>query len=137
MHLFEEFGYDFCDMLDGIFALVVIDGDDYIVARDPLGVKPLYYGMDERGRLYFASEMKAITDQCKSFSTFPPGHYYTEKTGFVKSNGEARRALTANSISVNKEKVAEDFVLSNKDLINSQFVLLQSGKKNYFVVRVV
>lgn len=60
-----------------------------------------------------------------------------EKTGFVKSNGEARRALTANSISVNKEKVAEDFVLSNKDLINSQFVLLQSGKKNYFVVRVV
>ena len=60
-----------------------------------------------------------------------------EKTGFFKSNGEARRALTANSISVNKEKVAEDFVLSSKDLINNQFVLLQSGKKNYFVVRVV
>lgn len=60
-----------------------------------------------------------------------------EKTGFMKSNGEARRALTANSISVNKEKVAEDFVLSTKDLINNQFVLLQSGKKNYFVVRVV
>lgn len=60
-----------------------------------------------------------------------------EKTGFFKSNGEARRALTANSISVNKEKVAEDFVLSTKDLINNQFVLLQSGKKNYFVVRVV
>jgi tyrosyl-tRNA synthetase len=60
-----------------------------------------------------------------------------EKTGFLKSNGEARRALTANSISVNKEKVTEDFVLSNKDLINNQFVLLQSGKKNYFVVRVV
>lgn len=56
VHLYEEFGYDFCDMLDGIFALVVIDGDDYIVARDLLGVKPLYYGMDERGRLYFASE---------------------------------------------------------------------------------
>jgi tyrosyl-tRNA synthetase len=60
-----------------------------------------------------------------------------EKTGFLKSNGEARRALTANSISVNKEKVAEDFVLSTKDLINNQFVLLQSGKINYFVVRVV
>ena len=60
-----------------------------------------------------------------------------EKTGFLKSNGEARRALTANSISVNKEKVAEDFVLSTKDLINNQFVLLQSGKKNYFVVRMV
>jgi tyrosyl-tRNA synthetase len=59
------------------------------------------------------------------------------KTGFLKSNGEARRALTANSISVNKEKVTEEFVLSAKDLINNQFVLLQSGKKNYFVVRVV
>ena len=60
-----------------------------------------------------------------------------EKTGFFKSNGEARRALTANSISVNKEKVTEEFVLSTKDLINNQFVLLQSGKKNYFVIRVV
>ena len=60
-----------------------------------------------------------------------------EKTGFLKSNGEARRALTANSISINKEKVTEEFVLSTKDLINNQFVLLQSGKKNYFVIRVI
>ncbi|MFV5690423.1 tyrosine--tRNA ligase [Flavobacterium sp. LT1R49] len=60
-----------------------------------------------------------------------------EKTGFMKSNGEARRALTANSISVNKEKVTEEFVLSAKDLINNQFVLLQSGKKNYFVLSIV
>ncbi len=59
-----------------------------------------------------------------------------EKSGFFKSNGEARRALTANSISVNKEKITEEFVLSAKDLINNQFVLLQSGKKNYFVIRV-
>ncbi len=60
-----------------------------------------------------------------------------EKSGFFKSNGEARRALTANSISVNKVKIAEEFVLSLKDLINNEFVLLQSGKKNYFVLRVV
>lgn len=59
-----------------------------------------------------------------------------EKTGFLKSNGEARRALTANSISVNKEKVTEEFVLTTNHLINNQFVLLQSGKKNYFVIRV-
>lgn len=84
VHLYEEFGYEFCDMLDGIFAFVVINGDDYIAGRDPLGVKPLYYGLDERGRMYFSSEMKAITDQCRSFSTFPPGHYYTPQTGFVK-----------------------------------------------------
>jgi len=84
VHLYEEFGYDFCNKLDGDFAFVVIDGDDYIAGRDPIGVKPLYYGLDERGRIYFSSEMKSIADQCKSFSTFPPGHYYTAKTGFVK-----------------------------------------------------
>ncbi|WP_417939334.1 tyrosine--tRNA ligase [Flavobacterium sp. RS13.1] len=60
-----------------------------------------------------------------------------EKTGFFKSNGEARRALTANSISVNREKIKEDFVLTANDLINNQFVLLQSGRRNYFVIRVV
>jgi len=60
-----------------------------------------------------------------------------EKTGFLKSNGEARRALAENSIAVNKEKVSEDFVLTTKDLINNQFVLLQRGKKNYFVMRMI
>jgi asparagine synthase (glutamine-hydrolysing) len=84
VHLYEEFGYDFCNKLDGDFAFVVIDGDDYIAGRDPLGVKPLYYGLDERGRIYFSSEMKSIADQCKTFATFPPGHYYTAKTSFVK-----------------------------------------------------
>jgi asparagine synthase (glutamine-hydrolysing) len=84
VHLYEEFGYDFCNKLDGDFAFVVIDGDKYIAGRDPIGIKPLYYGLDERGRIYFSSEMKSIADQCKSFSTFPPGHYYTAKTGFVK-----------------------------------------------------
>ncbi len=84
VHLYEKFGYDFVHMLDGDFAFVVVDGDDYIAGRDPLGVKPLYYGMDDRGRMYFASEMKPIADQCKTFSTFPPGHYYTAETGFVK-----------------------------------------------------
>lgn len=60
-----------------------------------------------------------------------------EKTGFLKSNGEARRALQENSISVNREKVAEGFSLTAADLINDQFVLLQRGKKNYFVLSVV
>ncbi len=58
------------------------------------------------------------------------------KTGFLKSNSEARRALAENSISVNKEKVTEEYSVTSKDLINNQFILLQRGKKNYFVVRV-
>ncbi|AMO20218.1 tyrosine--tRNA ligase [Flavobacterium columnare] len=58
------------------------------------------------------------------------------KTSFLKSNGEARRALTENSISVNREKVNEEFILQTKDLINNEFVLLQRGKKNYFVIKI-
>lgn len=60
-----------------------------------------------------------------------------EKGGFLKSNGEARRALKENSISVNKEKVKDDYTITTADLINNRFVLLQRGKKNYFVLRVV
>jgi len=56
------------------------------------------------------------------------------KTGFLKSNGDARRALKENAISVNKEKVKEDFSITVADLINDKFVLLQRGKKNYYVV---
>ena len=84
VHLYEEFGTDFCNMLDGDWAFVVVDGDNYMAGRDPMGVKPLYYGLDDRGRMYFASEMKPIADQCKTLSTFPPGHYYTPTSGFVK-----------------------------------------------------
>lgn len=57
-------------------------------------------------------------------------------SGFLKSNGEARRALKENSISVNKEKVGDDCVLSEKDLIRDRFILLQRGKKNYFLLEV-
>ena len=60
-----------------------------------------------------------------------------EKGGFLKSNGEARRALKENSISVNKEKVKDDYSITKTDLINNKFVLLQRGKKNYFVLRIV
>ena len=47
-------------------------------------VKPLYYGTDETGAIWFASEMKALADHCVEFSAFPPGHYYTPETGFVR-----------------------------------------------------
>ena len=59
------------------------------------------------------------------------------KTGFISSNSEARRALKENSIAINKEKVAEDYTVTPEDLINDKFILLQRGKKNYFVVEVI
>ncbi len=59
------------------------------------------------------------------------------KSGFLKSNGEARRALKENSISLNKDKVAEGYTATSDDLINNKYLLLQRGKKNYFLVKVV
>tara|TARA_B100001057_G_scaffold326929_1_gene327207 strand:+ start:30 stop:1328 length:1299 start_codon:yes stop_codon:yes gene_type:complete len=59
------------------------------------------------------------------------------KTNFLKSNGEARRALSENSISVNKTKVNEKYTIGGQDLIDEQYILLQRGKKNYFIVKVV
>ncbi len=59
-----------------------------------------------------------------------------EKSGFLKSNGEARRALKENSISVNKEKISESFELTTDNLISDNYILLQRGKKNYFLLEV-
>lgn len=60
-----------------------------------------------------------------------------EKTGFMTSKGEARRALKQNAISVNKERVSEGFTLGEQDLINGKYLLLQQGKKRYFILRAI
>ncbi|OCB77125.1 asparagine synthase B [Flavobacterium piscis] len=130
VHLYEEFGYKFCNMLDGDFAFVIIDGDNYIAARDAVGVKPLYYGLDERGRIYFSSEMKSIADQCKSFSAFPPGHYYTGKTGFVKYyNPDYEDHANANK-SLDLDLVRESLIQATRKRLMSEVpvgVLLSGG----------
>ena len=59
-----------------------------------------------------------------------------EKSGFLKSNGEARRALEQQSVYINKTKVDVGYVIQSKDLIDNQFVLLQRGKKNYCILKV-
>ncbi|MCG9971606.1 tyrosine--tRNA ligase [Christiangramia crocea] len=59
------------------------------------------------------------------------------KTGFLNSNGEARRALKENSVSVNKEKVKEDYTITATDLINNKYIILNKGKKNTYIIRVV
>ncbi|AXG73458.1 tyrosine--tRNA ligase [Flavobacterium arcticum] len=61
---------------------------------------------------------------------------FVAKSEFLSSNGEARRALKENSISVNRAKVKEDYTITKEDLINDQFVLLQKGKKNYYILRI-
>ena len=79
LHLFEEEGKTSFSRLDGMFALVLYNGKDIIVARDPLGIKPLYRG--EKGDyLFFASEIKALEGIVDRIREFPAGHYYSSKT---------------------------------------------------------
>lgn len=78
LHLVEETGAESIRQLDGMFAFFITDGDRFIAARDPFGIKPLYFGEDSGGGLWFASEIKALVERCTSFGTVPPGTFITE-----------------------------------------------------------
>lgn len=90
MDLFQENGKDFLDQLEGAFAFALTDGKSLFVARDPYGIKPLYYG-SRNDTTYFASEIKELAEVTKDINIFPPGHYYTSQKGFGRyeyGNGE-------------------------------------------------
>ena len=76
--LYREKGIDFLEDLNGIFAFVLYDEerDEFLIARDPIGVIPLYFGYDSDGTVYVASELKALEGQCERYEPFLPGHYY-------------------------------------------------------------
>ena len=78
--LYEQYGIGMFDMLDAEFALIIYDGDskDFIAARDPIGIRPLYYGYDEDGGILFASEPKNLVGLTDKIMPFPPGHYYKD-----------------------------------------------------------
>jgi asparagine synthase (glutamine-hydrolysing) len=77
--LYLQHGPGFLDQLRGMFAFVLYDeaADRWMMARDPIGIMPLYYGHDQHGQLFIASEMKALMDVCNQVHEFPPGHYWT------------------------------------------------------------
>ena len=84
--LYRAHGHDFLNQLNGIFAFALWDGaaQRYLIARDPLGVCPLYWGHDEVGRLCVASEMKALVGLCADVAVFPPGHCYDSRDGELR-----------------------------------------------------
>lgn len=77
--LYEKYGDSFIDKLNGMFAFVLFDEktETYLVARDHMGIIPLYHGWDELGQYYVASELKALEGVCKKIEVFLPGHYLT------------------------------------------------------------
>ena len=78
--MYKEYGCGMFKMLDAEFACIIYDGDKgkYIAARDPIGIRPLYYGFDATGTIIFASEAKNLVGIAKEIMPFPPGHYYID-----------------------------------------------------------
>lgn len=76
--LYNEYGENMFKMLDAEFALILYDAQakEYIAARDPIGIRPLYYGYDQNNEIWFASEPKNLVAICQEIKPFPPGHYY-------------------------------------------------------------
>ncbi|MDY7019461.1 MAG: asparagine synthase B [Chloroflexota bacterium] len=84
LHLYQEKGPECVKELDGMFAFALFDGDNFMLARDPIGIKPLYYGY-VGDKLYFTSELGAMTlAKVEEVHEFPAGYYYTPKDGFVQ-----------------------------------------------------
>ena len=84
--LYQKKGVKFIDEMNGIFGFALYDAekDEYFVARDHMGIIPLYIGWDQHGTFYVASELKALEGVCTKIELFPPGHYLTSKDGELK-----------------------------------------------------
>ena len=84
--LYRDKGIDFLEDLNGIFAFALYDAerDEFLIARDPIGVIPLYIGYDDDGKVYVASELKALEGQCDRYEPFLPGHYYWSREPGMK-----------------------------------------------------
>lgn len=78
--MYEEYGVEMFKRLDAEFACIIYDAksEEYIAARDPIGIRPLFYGYDDKGVIVFASEAKNLVGLCKKVIPFPPGHYYKD-----------------------------------------------------------
>ncbi|MBO0321335.1 tyrosine--tRNA ligase [Muricauda sp. CAU 1633] len=114
------------------------DLDNAIKASEILFGKSTSADLKQLNEKTFLDVFEGVPQAQVSMNELTPGldmiGALAAKTNFLGSNGEARRELKQNSISVNKEKVKEDYLITKEDLINNKFVLLQRGKKNYFVL---
>ena len=114
LSLYREKGIDFLEDLSGIFAFVLYDEerDAFLIARDPIGVIPLYIGYDSDGTVYVASELKALEGQCEKYEPFLPGHYLWSEELRMKNEGFATAHPTAQA--------------------DSSFFILHSSLKRYY-----
>ena len=114
--LYHEYGTDMFAMLDAEFACILYDGEtgEYIAARDPIGIRPLYYGYDEEGTIVFASEAKNLIDLVKDVRPFPPGHYYKDGEFHCYRDITAVRSVCTDDLETACAKIREKLVAGVK-----------------------
>jgi asparagine synthase (glutamine-hydrolysing) len=131
--LYKEKGVGFLDELNGIFgfALYDVEKDEYFIARDHVGIIPLYIGWDQNGTFYVASELKALEGTCTKIELFPPGHYMSSKDGqFVKWYHREWRdyeAVKENQTSIAEVKKALEDAVHRQLMSDVPYGVLLSG----------
>ena len=113
--LYQEKGPDFLDEMNGIFGFTIYDAekDEYFVARDHMGIIPLYMGWDKNGTFYVASELKALEGTCTKIQLFPPGHY------LHSSDGELKRWYTRDWMEYDAVKDNETSIKAIKEALEA------------------
>ncbi len=106
--LYRKEGVSFIEKLNGIFAFALydIENDTYLIARDHMGIIPLYYGYDNQGSFYVASELKSLEGYCSVIKTFPPGHYLDSRDGHVIKKWYKRDWSEFENVKDNKTSIA-------------------------------
>ena len=131
--LYQEYGPDFLERLNGIFAFALYDAtkDYYIIARDPIGVIPLYLGHDTTANLYFASELKALEGVCNSIEPFPPGQYIdsslSEPVQWYSRDWEKYEAVKDNQTDIGKLRSALEAAVKRQLMSDVPYGVLLSG----------
>ena len=141
--LYKIYGPEFIEKMNGIFAFALYDeaNDAYLVARDHMGIIPLYMGRDQFGNFYVASELKALEGVCTQFEEFPPGHYLYSKDGELKKwyrrDWEAYESVKDNKTSVDELREALEAAVHRQLMSDVPYGVLLSGGLDSSVVSAV
>jgi asparagine synthase (glutamine-hydrolysing) len=141
--LYKEKGVRFIDEMNGIFgfALYDVEKDEYFIARDHMGIIPLYIGWDQNGTFYVASELKALEGVCTKIELFPPGHYMSSKDGkFVKwynRDWSEYDAVKDNETSITAVKEALEAAVHRQLMSDVPYGVLLSGGLDSSVISAI
>ncbi|PTM04491.1 MAG: asparagine synthase B [Bacteroidetes bacterium] len=131
--LYQEKGHDFIDDMNGIFGFAIYDTekDEYFIARDHMGIIPLYIGWDKNGTFFVASELKALEGICTKIELFPPGHYMSSKDGefvkWYKRDWTDYEAVKDNETSIAEVKQALEDAVHRQLMSDVPYGVLLSG----------